>query len=148
VWPAARRDFRNLGAGRAKTETFNPIRRHSAWRSIPTPAATAKIFLCALDSDPADVAGSSPMRDLTEFLERLARLAPGYTEGTYAGGRWSVSLKRSADERSVSLLARELGGRGLVSFNLYATSAGAQLRPCEMPEAAVVEFVLGFEADH
>jgi hypothetical protein len=102
----------------------------------------------ALDRDRADDAGSSPMPDLTEFLERLARLPTGYSEGTYAGGRWSVSLKRSADERGVSLLARELGGRGLVSFNLYATSAGAQLRPCEMPQATVIEFILGFKADH
>lgn len=88
------------------------------------------------------------MQALTEFLERLARLPSGYSEGAYAGGRWGVSVKRSADARRVSLLARELGGQGLVSFNLYATSAGAQLKPCEMPEATVVEFVLGFRADH
>ncbi len=43
-------------------------------------------------------------------------------------------------------MAEELGGGDYVSLNLYRTSSGALLRPCEMPEEKVVRFVLGLTA--
>jgi len=39
-------------------------------------------------------------------------------------------------------VAEERGGGDYISLNLYRTASGALLRPCEMPEAKVVAFVL------
>jgi hypothetical protein len=50
--------------------------------------------------------------------------------------------------RRASLFAEALGGGGLVSFNLYTTAAGPQLKPCEMPAQTVIDFVLGYRPDH
>ena len=65
------------------------------------------------------------------FLSALDALAPGYHTGLYDGERWGVTVT---------------GGPGddHVSFNLYTTAQARQLRPCEMPEAKVIAFVLVF----
>ena len=54
---------------------------------------------------------------------------------TYTGGR------------SVKLYAHDLAGPDFVSLNLYHLAAGDVLKPCEMAEAKVRAFVVGFEAD-
>jgi hypothetical protein len=43
-------------------------------------------------------------------------------------------------------VAEELGGGDYISLNLYLTARGARLRPCEMPAAKVVDFVLALAA--
>lgn len=40
-------------------------------------------------------------------------------------------------------MAEELGGDDYISLNLYLPRSGALLRPCEMPEQKVIDFVLG-----
>ncbi|WP_394648001.1 hypothetical protein [uncultured Sphingomonas sp.] len=82
------------------------------------------------------------------FLHALETWPPGYSEGVYDGRRWGVTLDESADRRRVWLYGEELGGTGRVSFNLYRLrSARVALRPCEMPAATVVAFVLGYQAE-
>lgn len=56
-------------------------------------------------------------------------------------------MERSGDGRRVKLYGEELGGADHVSFNLYVAGGEARLKPCEMPEAKVVAFVLGYEPD-
>ncbi|KMW58186.1 hypothetical protein AIOL_003157 [Candidatus Rhodobacter oscarellae] len=41
------------------------------------------------------------------------------------------------------LVAEELGGADYISLNLYLTRERAHLRPCEMPQEKVVQFVEG-----
>jgi len=80
-----------------------------------------------------------------DFDDALAAIPDGYSEGDYGGRRYGVTVKRSDDGRRSSLFARELAGTDIVSFNLYRLSGGrAALKPCEMPEAKVRAFVLGF----
>ena len=45
------------------------------------------------------------------------------------------------------LYGERLAGGDHVSFNLYTTGSGVKLKPCEMPEAKVINFVLGFQPD-
>ncbi len=47
-----------------------------------------------------------------------------------------------AQGRSHELVAHELGGSDYISMNLYDLQSGARLKPCEMPEAKVRDFVL------
>jgi hypothetical protein len=81
-----------------------------------------------------------------EIAMALAKIRSGYSEGIFAGRRYGVSLRRSEDGKRCSLFAQELGGRDLVSFNLYYLSSGeARLKPCEMSSEKVEAFVLGLK---
>ncbi|MFK3889198.1 hypothetical protein [Sphingomonas sp. NPDC079357] len=82
------------------------------------------------------------------FLATLEDWPPGHGEGTYDGRRWGVTLAESADRRRLWLYGEELGGTLRISFNLYRLAGGrVALRPCEMPAATVIAFVLGYHAE-
>lgn len=88
------------------------------------------------------------MMDLTHFLDALARMPRGYSQGEYAGQRWGATLTEAAGGRRYKLFGEALGSNDFVSFNLYLTSDGqARLKPCEMPTEKVVDFVLGYIPD-
>lgn len=74
----------------------------------------------------------------------LARLPVGYSEVRYRGRRWSVTRTVQQDGRVEKLWAEELGGRHVVSANLYRASTGDRFRPCEMPAAVVLDFLAGW----
>ncbi|WP_284164631.1 hypothetical protein [Frigidibacter sp. SD6-1] len=78
------------------------------------------------------------------FRAALDRIPDGYSEGLYEGRRWRVEKTRHSGGRSLKLFARDLGGQDFVSLNLYHLAHGDLLKPCEMPEAKVRAFVLGF----
>jgi hypothetical protein len=80
--------------------------------------------------------------DLAALLERVPA---GWSEVTYAGRRYGLTRSEAAEGRAVTLFAEELGGRDVVSANVYLTSSGPQLRACEMPDAKVVDFLTRFE---
>ena len=79
------------------------------------------------------------------FLNALATLPAGYSRGSFRGEQWGVTVDRSADGRRVKLYGEALGGNDHVSFNLYRVSGQPRLKPCEMPAAKVISFVLQFE---
>ncbi|MCY1127725.1 hypothetical protein OU426_12750 [Frigidibacter sp. RF13] len=81
------------------------------------------------------------------FREALGRIPDGYSEGLYEGRRWRVEKTRHSGGRSLKFYARELGGSDFVSLNLYHLAGGDLLKPCEMPEAKVRAFILGFKPD-
>lgn len=79
-------------------------------------------------------------------LERLVdRVPEGWTVVLYDGRRYGLTRTTRAAGRSVSLLAEELGGTDVVSANVYRTSDGDALKPCEMPEEKVLAFLRGWE---
>lgn len=83
---------------------------------------------------------------MDEFVQRLAGLPEGYSTGRYRGRRYATAITVSADKKRMKLFAEELGGSGHVSFNLYFMADGQPLlRPCEMPQAKVIDFVLNYE---
>lgn len=93
--------------------------------------------------DPADQQARIDPR----FLAAFDAIPRGTSRGRFAGSDWMVSRTALAGGRAEKLLARELGGTGYVSMNLYRLKVGALLKPCEMPEAAAIAFVLGVELE-
>ncbi|SPH23399.1 hypothetical protein DEA8626_02463 [Defluviimonas aquaemixtae] len=81
------------------------------------------------------------MTDL--FRAALDAIPESYSEGIFEGRRYRIEKAVLAEDRSVKLVARELGGRDYVSLNHYRLARGDQLRPCEMLEAKVRAFVIG-----
>lgn len=86
------------------------------------------------------------MSEASNFSARLATLPAGFSEVSYQGRRWGMTITGEPAGRRVNLVARELGGQGYVSFNYYRLTTGARLKPCEMPAQHVIDFVLGLEA--
>lgn len=83
-----------------------------------------------------------------DFLRRFDALPVGGYGGTAFGKRWRVTKTIMANGRSQKLEAEELGGTGYISMNLYRLADGtAILKPCEMPEADVTDFLFALVAD-
>jgi len=86
------------------------------------------------------------MKSPSAIERALDHLTEGHQEGDFGGRRWGATVCRSKDGRRVWLFAEELGGREIVSFDLYRTNdSGSVLKPCEMSSEKVVEFVLHFQ---
>ncbi|KIC47936.1 hypothetical protein [Tateyamaria sp. ANG-S1] len=75
------------------------------------------------------------------FETALAALPEGTFFGVADGRRYVVTKTMFADGKSIKLVAEELGGPDYISLNWYALKTGGRLKPCEMPEAKVRDFV-------
>lgn len=78
-----------------------------------------------------------------DWLQRLKALAPGYQEVSYRGRRYGLTRQDFNQGRSLKVYAEELGGSDFISFNLYYLREQAQLKPCEMPDEKVLDFLRG-----
>jgi hypothetical protein len=124
-------------SGSPKTETFDVSR--GSRRSESSFAGRIRV----------DILGGPGLPEMEDFEHALATIPLGYSEGHYLDRRYGVTLKTSDDNRRVSLFGEALDGSDLVSFNLYRLARDRiALRPCEMPEAKVVAFVLGYRAEN
>ncbi len=81
------------------------------------------------------------------FLKAFFALPLGAFTGRAHGRRYRVTCRTYAGGRSHELIAHELGGTDYISMNLYDLQSGARLKPCEMPTAKVVDFVLALVPD-
>ena len=94
--------------------------------------------------------GLFPSRDLllpgeAQTAERILALPEGYVRGAYGERSYGIITETFAAGRSRKVLARELGGPDLISCNLYLTSRGPLLKPCEMPIEKVQDFLLNVD---
>ncbi|MEM9317832.1 MAG: hypothetical protein AAGA70_02360 [Pseudomonadota bacterium] len=76
-----------------------------------------------------------------DFVAAFAAIPFGTHRARFRDTDWLISKTTLAGGRAEKLLARELGGNGYVSLNLYHLEAGPLLKPCEMPQSAAIEFV-------
>lgn len=82
---------------------------------------------------------------LSAFLKAFDALPVGAFEVKYKGARYSAVRTQFSNGKSEKMVAHELGGTGYISLNLYRLASGTLLKPCEMPEAKVIDFVLNLE---
>ena len=84
---------------------------------------------------------------MSTFATALSALPMGTFTGRVAGRRYVVTKSAFSAGRAIKLVAEELGGTDYISLNWYDLAAGPVLKPCEMPEAKVVRFVLDLMVD-
>jgi peptide-methionine (S)-S-oxide reductase len=79
--------------------------------------------------------------DPDELGRLLARVPVGWTRFEIAGRPWAVSRVPRGDGRTVTLEAEQLGGADAFGANVWLTSSGPVLRPCEVPAEKVLDLL-------
>lgn len=78
----------------------------------------------------------------TEFYTKLLALPNGANDVHYLGKRYLLKKETLLDARLLKVYAEELGGNDIVSGNYYPTMKSGMLKPCEMSDKKVIDFVL------
>lgn len=82
---------------------------------------------------------------IRKFLRGLADLPDGASKVSYLGKTYLVTKEILREDSITKVFAKDLSGTDFVSFNLYKLPSGYQLKPCEMTEEKVINFVLNYE---
>ncbi|MDM5271249.1 hypothetical protein PGH07_03585 [Sulfurovum sp. zt1-1] len=78
----------------------------------------------------------------TEFYTRLLALPNGANDIFYKNKRYLLRKETLLEGKLIKVYAEELGGNDIVSGNYYPTMKGGMLKPCEMSDKKVIDFVL------
>lgn len=86
----------------------------------------------------ADRATVVAMTDDEELDALVARVPLGESRHEIDGRPWSLTRVDHAGGRSSTIDGEQLGGRARMSANVWRTSGGTLLKPCEMPAEQVL----------
>ena len=78
----------------------------------------------------------------TDFYIKLLTLPDGANDVYYHGKRYLLRKETLLGGKLLKIFAQELGGNDIVSGNYYPSLKGGLLKPCEMSENKVIDFVL------
>ena len=78
----------------------------------------------------------------TEFYIKLLALPDGANDVIYLGKRYLLRKETLLEEKLIKIYAEELGSNDIVSGNYYPSMKGGMLKPCEMSDRKVIDFVL------
>lgn len=71
----------------------------------------------------------------------MKNIQEGYSERLYQNKKYGISKSTFNNGKSIKLYGEELGGKNFISLNYYITNDKEILKPCEMQEAKVVDFL-------
>ncbi len=77
----------------------------------------------------------------TEFYAKLLALPNGANDVRYLGKRYLLRKETLLNGKLLKVYAQELGGNDIVSGNYYPTIKNGMLKPCEMSDKKVIDFV-------
>lgn len=78
----------------------------------------------------------------TEFYANLLALPDGANSVWYEHKRYLLRKETLLEGRLIKIYAEALGNSSVVSANYYPTMKGGMLKPCEMSDQKVIDFVL------
>lgn len=78
-----------------------------------------------------------------QIRSQIERIPLGYSVVVFQGKKYGLSRADFNEGKSKKIFAQELGGNDFISFNCYFTQT-LQLRPCEMSENKVIDFLMNF----
>lgn len=79
----------------------------------------------------------------TEFYTKLTSLPNGSYHILYKENKYLLTKATLLEGKLIKLYAKRLDQIDIVSGNYYPTMKGGLLKPCEMSDAKVIDFVLG-----
>ena len=80
----------------------------------------------------------------TEFYRRLLALPNGASDVIYLGKRYLLRKDTLLDGKLLKIYAERLDKIDVVSGNYYPSIKKGSLKPCEMSDRKVINFVLHF----
>ncbi len=78
----------------------------------------------------------------TEFYKKLLALPDGANDVSYHGKRYLLRKETLLKGKLLKIYAEELGANNVVSGNYYPTIKNGMIKPCEMSDQKVIDFVL------
>lgn len=78
----------------------------------------------------------------TEFYTKLLALPNGANDVFYLGKRYLLRKETLLDHKLIKVYAEALGTKNVVSGNYYPTLKQGMLKPCEMSDEKVIDFIL------
>ena len=72
----------------------------------------------------------------------IQELPDGYSEVWYDESRYGMTVERFNEGKSVKIYAEAFKGTDFISLNFYTSSSQDHLKPCEMPQEKVINFLL------
>lgn len=76
------------------------------------------------------------------FHEKILQLDDGAYDVIAYEKRYLLRKETQLEGRLLKLYAEELGGNDFISLNYYPQLQGGLLKPCEMPQKKVIQFIL------
>ncbi len=77
----------------------------------------------------------------TFFHERLLSFEDGAYDVLFNNKRYLFRKETLLNGRLIKVYAEELGDTNFISLNYYPQTANGLLKPCEMPDEKVIEFI-------
>lgn len=78
---------------------------------------------------------------MSTVLELIVKIPEGFSYGAYMGTKYSITKDVFNDGKSYKIFAKDLDGKDFISLNYYITNSNEILKPCEMPEQKVIDFL-------
>ncbi len=76
------------------------------------------------------------------FHERLLSFEDGAYDVIYDEVRYLFRKETHLNGKLIKVYAEELGNTNFISLNYYPNTANGLLKPCEMPDEKVIDFIL------
>ena len=80
-----------------------------------------------------------------KFKQNLIALPLGGFFVMYKGSKYLVKKESFSNNKILKIYAKELKGNDIVSGNYFLTIKNGLLKPCEMSDAKVIDFVCNLE---
>ena len=78
----------------------------------------------------------------TEFYRQLLALPNGANDVFYQEKRYLLRKETLLNGKLIKIYAEQLRNKDIVSGNYYPTMKGGMLKPCEMSDKKVIDFVI------
>jgi len=78
----------------------------------------------------------------SEFYEKLLALPNGANDLYYKKQRYLLRKETLLEGKLIKIYAEDLASTDIISGNYYPTMKNGMLRPCEMSDEKVIDFVL------
>ncbi len=78
----------------------------------------------------------------TEFYVKLLALPNGANDVFHQGKRYLLRKETLLNGKLIKIYAEDLSSTDIVSGNYYPTMKNGMLKPCEMSDKKVIDFVL------
>jgi len=85
------------------------------------------------------------MSQKKQFHQKLLALLDGSYDVFYKNKRYLLSKETHLGGKLIKLYAKELGDKDFISLNYYTDIQDGLLKPCEMPQEKVIDFLLNLK---